>query len=326
MSTQGCKCGGVPLNSGTSGCIEQIKTWDYLVRVDQQDDQGVANFIPAGTVIDQTYVQGKLNETDPSKKWTIFPKLWTVEDVRAEALTETIDNIDFIERQGTRTFNAMFIGKFASPQMEATWKSFSCRSNAVFGLTSAGQIEGNNPNLAGDLYPIKVQNDTWFAIYQKPTKAPTKQKIMISFAVDETEEDACLDFISSESIAYPTTNWYSDAPIDVEGAEVSNASLTTIVFTMKERFGDVNKNDIPGLASVDFSPDDGVTTDTVFNKTASSNVPITGLTVDTVTLGNGATQLQYTMTFAAQTLNDVIVIDIFKTGLDMRNPLEVKLD
>jgi hypothetical protein len=320
MSQQGCKCGGVPLNSGTSGCIEQIKTWDYLVRVDQQDDQGVANFIPAGTVIDQAYVQGKLNETDPSKKWTIFPKLWTVEDVRADALTETIDNIDFIERQGTRTFNAMFIGKFASPQMEATWKSFSCRSNAVFGLTSGGQIEGNNPNLAGDLYPIKVQNDTWFAIYQKPTKAPTKQKIMISFAVDETEEDACLDFIAADSIAYATTNWYLDAPIDVEGFEVSNATQTTITFKMKERFGSVKKNDIPGLVSADFSDDNGATPDVVFNKTTSAQVAIIGVTTATV-----AGELEYTITFVAQTAADVISIDIFKLGLDMRTPLEVTL-
>lgn len=323
MSVTGCVCGGVPLNSGTSGCIEQIGTWDYIVRVDWQDSSGNDNYIPLGTTIDETYVKGKLNNTDPTVKWTVFPKLWVVEDVRSEPLTEEEDNTTFNLRQGPRDFSGHFRGKFASPQMEATWMSFECRSNAVFGLTENGQIEGNNPDLAGDLYPIKVQDGTWFATYMKPKKSPEAQKVMVKFTVDETEKDATLDFITSDSIDYATVNWYSDAPIDVVGYEVSNATQTTIVIKMKERFGPASKkNDIPGLVSADFSPDDGTTTDAVYNRTTSANVTLSSVTNAENTNG----EIEYTLTMSvAQTAADVIAIDIFKEGLDMRDPLLVTL-
>lgn len=317
MSQVTCECNGAPLNSGLS-CVEQIKTWDYMVMVDYQDSTGAVNSIISGTTIDSAFVQGKLNETDVSKKWTIFPKLWAVEDVRAEPLTESIDNIDFVERLGTRTFVGNHIGKFAAPQMVAVYNSRKCRDNAVFGLTSAGQIEGTNPNLAGDLNPIRVQNDTLVATYQKPTKAPTKQKVLVQFAIDETEADECLDFISPANIAYGTSNWYSDAPIDVIGTGTSGA-LTEVVVTLTERFGSVSKNRITGLVSADFSPDNGTTTGAVYNKTTSSNVTLTGA-VETV-----GTPGEYTLTFIAQTASDVISADIFKTGLDMRTPVEVTL-
>lgn len=317
----GCVCGGVPLNTGTSGCIEQIKTWEYLMRVDQQDSTGAYNYIPLGTDLTEVYVKAKLNNTDPTVKWTIFPRIWQVEDVRGDSLKETIDNVEFVEDQGPRTFSAFMIGKQASPQMLAAWESFACRSNAVYGLTSAGQIEGNNPDLAGDLYPIKVQDETWDAIYIKPSKAPSKQKIAIKFTIDETEEDATLDFISSASITYPTANWYGDAPIDVVGYEVAGgASTTQVIIKMKERFGSVKKNDISGLVTADFSPDNGVTPGNIYNTTSSANVALSGVTVATV-----AGELQYTLTFPAQTALDVVSIDIFKEGLDMRDALLITL-
>lgn len=324
MSLTGCVCGGVPLNSGTSGCIEQIGTWDYIVRVDKEDSTGALNYIPAGTDLTSTYVKAKLNNSDATLKWTVFPKLWSVEDMRADPLTEEEDNIVFNLRQGPRTFVSHFRGKFASPQMEATWMSFECRSNAVYGLTENGQIEGNNPLLAGDLYPIKVQEGSWFANYMKPKKSPESQKVFVRFTVDETEKDATLDFITSDSITYATVNWYSDAPIDVIGYTVSEATAATtiIVIKMKERFGPASlKNDIPGLVIADFSPDGGSTTSACYNVTNSANVTITTVT----NALNSNNEIEYTLTMPAQTPADVISIDIFKEGLDMRDALLVTL-
>lgn len=316
MSQAVCECNGAPLNSGLS-CVEQIKTWDYIVVVDYKDSTGAVNSIPKGTVIDATYVSDKLNNIDPTIRWTVFPKLWAVEDVRGDALTESIDNVDFVEEQGTRTFVGSHIGKFGSPEMVKTWNSRKCRNNAMFGLTSAGQIVGTNPDATvGDLNPIRIQNDTLIATYVKPTKAPTKQKCQVNFAVDQTESDDCLDFISSSNIAYGTANWYSDAPIDVIGSGTSGA-LTEIVVNLSERMGSVNKNAITGLVAADFSWDNGVTPSSFYNTTTSSSVAIV-TAVETV-----GTPGEYTLTCVAQTASDVASVDIFKTGLDMINPIEV---
>jgi hypothetical protein len=320
MSQTGCTCNGAPLNSGTSGCIEQIKTWDYAVRVDRVDSTGTKNSIPKGTVIDETFVKAKLNNIDTSVRWTVFPKLWAVEDLRDDPLTETIDNIDFIGAQGARKFVGFHIDKFGAPQMAAAWNSADCRDNALFGLTSGGQIEGINEDIAvGDLTPIAIESGTLNAKYIKPTKAPTKQKVQVNFTVADTVDDGCLDFIASSGIAYGTVNWYSDSPIDVIGSEVSNTSQTTIVINMTERFGSVDKNKITGLVIADFSWDDGTTTSAVYNVSNSASLALTTV-VETV-----GTPGEYTLTFAAQTLSDIIQIDISKDGLDMQTALLVTL-
>ena len=234
-------------------------------------------------------------------------------------MTESLDNVDFVERQGTRTFVGSHIGKYAAPQMAAAWNSRKCRDNAIFGLTSGGQIEGMNPDPAvGDLYPIKMQNDTLIATYIPPTKAPTKQKVQVNFAIDETESDDCLDFIAPGNIAYGTANWYSDAPIDVIGSGSSSA-LTSVVVNLTERFGSVDKNKITGLVVGDFSWDNGSTTSAVYNDTTSASVALTSA-VETV-----GTPGEYTLSFVAQTASDVISVDIFKQGLDLRDPIKVTL-
>ena len=258
---------------------------------------------------------------DQAVKWWVFPKLWSVEDLRDDPIFETIDNVDFFGIQGQRKFSGAHVGNLATPQMAATWNSFSCKEMAVFGLTAGGQIEGLNPDLAvGDLEPIPIQDSTLYAKYEKPTKAPTLPKVMVTFTVDETVNDDCLDFIGTDGIVYSTVNWYSDAPIDVIGSEVSNASQTTIVINMTQRFGPVDKNKITGLVIGDFSWDDGTTTSAVYNQTTSSSVTITTV-VETV-----GTPGEYTLTIPSQTAADVIQIDIFKEGLDMRDALLVTLN
>jgi len=321
MSQTGCTCNGAPLNSGTSGCIEQIKTWDYAVLVRTVNSTGAKNNIPKGTVIDETFVKAKLNNVDQTLKWWVMPKLFSVEDLRDDPVYETLDNIEFFGTEGPRNFNGLHTIPYGTPQMAATWNSFRCKDMSVFGLTSGGQIEGINPDIAvGDLEPIKIQTGTIYAKYEKPTKTPTNPKCLVRFTVDETVDDDCLDFIGSGGVAYGTVNWYSDAPIDVIGSEVSNATQTTIVINMTQRFGPVDKNKITGLVVADFSWDDGTTTSAVYNQTTSSSVALV------TAVETAGTPGEYTLTFAAQTAADIIQIDIFKEGLDMRDPLLVTLN
>jgi len=180
--------------------------------------------------------------------------------------------------------------------------------------------------LAGTLFPIKVQDGTWFATYVKPKKTPEAQKVMVRFTVDETEKDATLDFITSASITFGTAGWYSEAPIDVIGFTTTVVVTTTVmVIKMKERFGPTVKNDIVGLVVGDFTTPDA-TTSAVFNVTDSANVALSSVTVATVAVSGGGTELNYTLTMGvAQTSADVIAIDITKTGLDMRDPLQITI-
>lgn len=313
-----CKCAGKPLNAGQSGCIPMVGRDKFSIFFDYKDSTGALNSIPSGTTLDQAYLVAKLNETDLSKRWWIMPEMFAVESPVPENETEDIDGIPFPTGEEIKQ-PALFqhVKESANPAVKAAYDSLKCRDLGMYTATYKGQLAGMNDG-SGNLIGVHIQEGTLSAQWSAPVKGAV-QKLMVSYLVDELENDANRDFIEAGDIAYPTKDWFANQPLEVLAHEVSNAGQVTITFTLDALYGQVyRKMPITGIVSNDISPDDGVTLATVYNETTAANV---GMTI----VESGAIPGQYVGTLAiAQAVSDVIKIDLSKSGYNMQS-LRVKL-
>ena len=101
--------------------------------------------------------------------------------------------------------------------------------------------------------------------------------------------------------------------LDILGSEDTSVpnTATTVRINLTYCYGDFNNlNPFKGAVSADFSPDNGVTPDVLFNVTQSANISISSVTE----VSDGV----YDLVLAAGAVStDVISVDIFKTGNDM---------
>lgn len=309
-----CQCAGSPINPGMSGCLPMASRLKFLVFVDYTDSTGAINSIPAGTVLNQTYVTAKLNQTDLTKRWYIPFEIFGVEAPAPEMETEDRDGIPVpTGEQNRQPFTYHHSKEEGNPAVIAFYDSMACRDLGVFGITRTGQLVGMNDG-SGNLNPIKLQGGTLNAQYGEPVKG-SLQKVMVSFLIDELENDANRDYIDSTAIAYEAKRWVNLQPIQIHMFLQSQSGQDTFVFKIQKNYGSVGfKSHYTGLVANDLSPDLGVTDAAVYNTTTAANVTVT-LTEDTV-------NQTYEMTLASPANpDDVLAINVFKTGVNMNETL-----
>jgi len=285
----------------------------FAIFFDYTDSDGAFNGITAGTVLTQAVLEANLNQTDVTKRWFIAPEMFNIAAPPAEAETVDRDGIPVPTGEETKqpiTFEHS--KEEANPALKAFYDSIKCRDLGVIFITKSGQLNGMNDG-SGNLIGIHVQLGTLSAQYAQPVKGQL-QTMMVSYLVDELENDANRDFIGSESISYATKNWFASQPLEVIPLHVSNSG--TITFTLDGLYGGVDrKKPIEGIVSADISPDNGVTTAEVYNQTSAANV---GFTI----VESGTIPGQYVGTLAViATPGDIIAIDLSKDGYNMRTLL-----
>jgi hypothetical protein len=306
-----CRCAGQPLNPGQAGCIPMAGRDKYLILFDYINSDGDYNGVPAGTVLNQAWITAKLNETDMTKRWYIFPEIFSLEAGVPENETEEIDGIPFPTGEEIKQpFSYSHVKEEATPSLKAVYDSLKCRDLGMLTITISGQLAGMNNS--GDLIGIHLQQGTLSAQYKQAVKGEV-QKMMVSAVVDELENDANRDYIPATSIAYSAKKWFALQPLEIVFTEVSQSGQDEIVFKLNHMYGSLaDKTPITGIVTNDFSPDNGVTDGRVYNVTDTANVVCT-VVEDTVVEG------KYTMTLASpQTVGDEIEIKIFKEGYAMQ--------
>jgi len=308
-----CECAGAPLNPGQPGCMPLVGRDKFPIFMDRVDSSGNLNGITAGTVIDEAFVVGKLNEADERDRWTVFPEMKNLAAPPAEKETEDTDGVpvptgEEIKQPVTYEHNK----EDGNPALKAAYDSRACRDIVVIFATFAGQLNGINDG-KGNLIGIKIQAGTLSAQYASPVKG-ANQKMMVSYIVDELENEANRDYIPMDKIVFATKDWFTKQPIEVLTTEVSNAGQITIVFKLNSLYGQVSqKSPTEGILTADIN--DGAS-GFVFNETTQLSVAET-LVEDSP--GN------YTMSLAlAQSVNDIIKIDLVKSGFHMAS-FRVKL-
>ena len=305
-----CQCAGRPINPGMSGCLPMVSRTKFYIFVPLFDSTGAQNKVLAGTVLNQAYVIAKLNNTDDTLRWLITPEIFGLEAPAAEMETEDRDGIPVPTGEQIKQATTYHHSKEeANPALIAFYDSIACRDYGVYAITRTGQLAGMNDG-EGNLLPIAIQQGTINAQYGEPTKG-VLQKVMVSFLVDELENDANRDFIASDDIAYDAKRWFNLQPIQIFMFLQSQSGQDTFVFKIQKMYGSVGwKSHYTGLVTLDLSPDNGVTDGEIYNSTAAANVAAT-ITEDTV-------NETYEMTIASPAQpDDELAINVFKAGVNM---------
>lgn len=313
MDFEACTCGSGGKNTGITTCVPVIGRIAFPIFVQTTDADGNTNSIKSSDfvngILPESFIDGKINEVDPSKRWYPTPKINTVTDVRAEANTFDVDGIAVIVDQGVRTFAGSYYAKKGSPKFAGVINSFQCIDTSYFEVTVEGAIAGIVNGT--ELLPIAIESGTLNAIVVKKTKTDPNS-VAITFAVEELVRDENLMQISAAQIE--GNMLLKKGLLDVLGSEDTSVSntATTVRINLTYCYGDFNNlNAFKGAVSADFSPDGGITTDALFNVTQSANISISSVTE----VSDGV----YDLVLAAGAVsNDVISVDIFKTGNDMK--------
>ena len=306
-------CTGLPIAGGLPTTGKLIGKYYFPIIVPIIGSNGTANSIPAGTVLDKTFIEAKFNNSNALDRWYPFPILDTL--AFADTVNDTQDVDGVSKNTGSETkgqITYMHTGKRGVAFLKHAYNAtFDCLGEVgVFWVSVQGNVVGLKDG-SRNLLPIDIETDTMSAQFKEQTDG-TAPQVSVAFQYASFVNEGCLDYIDACNIEYSALKWSALAPRQVVFEEVSNASQTTIVFRanfINSGFG--SKDPVNGLAKTDFSYDDGTTTATFYNVTDSASIVVSTLVQDVVEKD------QYTATFAAQTAADVIKIDLVKNGYNM---------
>lgn len=292
MSDLFCSCGSASPNLGQPGCIDAFSRDLRLIFVQIRANDGSFNEIKPSDfvagILPDAFVTGKINSTDDSTKWNITEVLKEPTAVRDEPVTQDIEGVGNIVRQGNLNYTATFYGGIAAPLYSTKLNGYSCKEVGFFSVDVAGNIKGKEVDDGTGtkvLRPRRIERNTLNATFNEPT-ADQLQSIMLKFTVGQQEIDGCLSFIPASAIA---TDMKEVPGVKDVTITTSNITATTIDFNLVFEYGPYNDK-IPhkGVLDADII---------LFNETTA--LPVAMAVVENDEDGN------YTGTFAAQTATDV---------------------
>lgn len=290
-----CTCDFGLGNSGTPNCFPIGNVTNNLIIVPTYDSTGARNFIDTTATLDSTYFTARINDADTSKRWYPLPAMKNVEDVRAEAITESFNDGTTVKiQQGARTFTGMMIKQ--SPVLVGKIANYACTKISAFVIDIDGNIIGNGEE-AGKLYPIEVDNESWDVIFMKATDT-TVSKIQLNYTYDRNEDDGNLRMILASEMSQDVRDLVGLLDVNVVAD-----TITTTTFNLTATFdygSQVTPLPFEGAVLADF---------TLYNETTTSSIAITSVT-------EGAAGV-YAFVYPAQTSADVMTLSLSKNGFEM---------
>lgn len=291
-----CKCDNLGLgNTGLPNCQPLMGVDTLPILIPTFDSTGAKNKIPSGTVIDQAFLDAQINHADASKRFYPLTKIENSASERADAVVETsAGGTNARIKAGVRT-ESFELWK-QSPTLIAKLEEASCTDFSIFVVDNCGSLVGMCLDASGDLYPTRIDKNTLDVKYTKATDT-TVAKITLSYQWLEIEKDSNLSMISAEEI---TADLLSAKGLLDVNAVFSNVTATSLDVKLSFDYGSKsNKIKDAGLLLADF---------TLFNTTTSLNVTV----VTSTETASGC----YTLTYASQTVADVLTLTPLKAGRD----------
>ena len=292
-----CSCTSQYKNSGQPSCVGAlIQAARKIILVPRYKNDGTANKITVPATLNQAYFDALINNADRSARWYPLPKFVNVEMAKAESTYETFnDGTKKLIHEGVRTFKGLLPA--IQPQYLSVLKSGNCTDMAAYIVDKSGKLVGYSNGEENVLYPFPLNANTMNAVYMWATDS-TGSNIDFSFEFDVDMKDEYIAQISADDLT-------SVNLLDLEGLynavkSQTSTGQTSMVFKLYTEYGTVaTPIAIEGLVAADFA---------LYNVTDSAAV-----TVSTCTESPAGT---YTLTYASQTLGDVIRITPSTTGID----------
>ncbi len=293
-----CNCPVTIGNTGKPGCVPLLDITKYAFLMNTYAQDGTRNGITIGDVVNQAYITARINEIDPSKRWYPTLKLFGVTDERADPITETIDNIDYITEESPRLFMGM--SPKATYVYLAKLKSGECTQLSIYNGDDNNRLSGTvglNELSVPTFYPHIIEDGTFYCRLTKP-QVGVVQKVSMQFVYSTLEKDENIDLYTT------TANFASTAAsgglLDVR-ASFTNQATTGFTATLTTDYGTANNTVyVKGLLLSDF---------VLYNNTTLSAVVITS--VDEVYDG------VYDFVIPAQTALDVLELTDVKNGIEL---------
>jgi len=269
-----CKCGDGQQNLGVLSCPRLLGTVKKHITVNAFDSEGNRNSILYSELSDgkltDAYINGKLNEADPSKRWYITPtKYENVEPSRTDSTFE-----DFSSGARVKVDTGVKEFKGILPQVDGViadkMNAGACSLEGKFEIDVNGSLKGEMSLDGLELFPILIAKGSFEAIEIDPVEGSATQRIEVSFQYDKSVKEGNLRIIPSDSIEVNLLqiNGIIDGVLTETG--VATATEISFSFLIKDfgYFGEI----IPIEGKVSTSPEDWTVTDTGLNNIVPTTI------------------------------------------------------
>ena len=284
------------------GCTPIMEVVEKFIEVSYFKADGTINEIDLTDTFNLAYFTALVNDADETLRWYPLPFVKNMVDERADSDFESFDDKTRIERQvGIRSVKTIIttLGNNAgavSPQMVGKINDKKCKVSGLFGITKSKQLVGEMIN-DGFLAPIRIDNGSLMAILVKTGSGAITQKINLGFDWHIDVQDERLRTLEADEMT--TDISLLNGLLDVTST-YSAIGQTSFKATLKTIFGTVvNPLLVEGLVAGDMA---------LYNVTDSANV--------TITTAVEAPDGTYTISYATQSVADVLRLTITKDGYD----------
>lgn len=235
---------GRPKDAKPFGVVQQL----FAVAI--KADDGTENVILSGDTFDQTFLDGKINEPDPSKRYFPINDLENWDGApRAETGFETFNSGNKSRlSDGVKSATAL-VPQTVSQYFGQLKKLGECNEIGLFMVDGCENFRGNG-RVVGELKPIRVARNTWDLILAWAIDASNAQNTMIAFDFDKLEKDEDLAHIPKSSITADLTIAEGLRDVTFENA-VLTASDDTLIVDLKSIYG--NPFDEEGIKGIELA-------------------------------------------------------------------------
>lgn len=207
---------------------------------------GVENFMQVPLA--QANWEGSLWNKDETLRISVLNNIKEYSSERDSAVTETIDEIDLILKDGKKVISFTILG--APYKLKAYVDSLRCGRNGFYGISECNQLLGRRRTNTDEIGLIPIQRGTISSTMVDGTSS-TFGKMMVTFQIDERYNDA--EFVYADSSEITADLDETEAMIQADAtAVVSTATKVTV--TMKwAASGRVSANGLEPLENFDAS-------------------------------------------------------------------------
>lgn len=307
MSIGSCGCTDFSLgNMGVPACADEIDVIQKIILMPYKNASGVRNGMVYATTWDAAYFSDKISQykADASRnaladRWYPSPVLELVTNERSDRKYEDFPSgTKKRTSEGVRHFKGVIV-EGASFALFEQMQRYGCSEIAALLVDKNNTIVGNKNAVSTQLSGIRIDKDSWNTrlVWADDDKV---MKIEVEFDWHRLEKDQDLGFVKQSD--------YS--AVDVLGltglynvyGTLGTITQTTIIVSLYTYFGSSKTAQvISGLVAADIK---------LYNITDSAAVTVSTLVEDPLVPG------KYTITFASQTVADVVQILIKKAGFD----------
>jgi hypothetical protein len=285
-----CNCDTGLFNLQSGSCLVNPAITRKFVFVEYFKADGSINGIDLSSPFGETQIDALLNQTDKGLRWFLSDTASNFVTERADPNTETIDNVNYITSQGTRTMTADFLA--SSSELAKKIDSNNCVEMGVYLIDEDNGISGILSR-DGFLDPIRLERNA-FGKVVFPTES-TIFKVMFSSTWQKSVNDGDLRVLAYSD--HQTDMLNKRGLVDVNASDVSVLTATTATIRFTTNDGSAYGSAFTGLVFGDFA---------MFNSTTNLAVGVTGSAENP----DGT----YAVTFDPQTAADLGTITATSAG------------